>query len=60
MDSTQDSCRGGVRKSETGRRLDGRTYDEFPEILEPHTLENEERQMLLREVETEYRVEVRK
>lgn len=22
---------GGVRKSETGRRLDGRTYDEFPE-----------------------------
>ena len=23
---------GGVRKSETGRRLDGRTYDEFPEL----------------------------
>jgi len=22
---------GGVRKSETGRRLDGKTYDEFPE-----------------------------
>jgi protein gp37 len=23
---------GGIRKSETGRQLDGRTYDEFPEI----------------------------
>ena len=22
---------GGVRKSQTGRRLDGKTYDEFPE-----------------------------
>jgi protein gp37 len=26
---------GGVRKSETGRSLDGRTYDEFPEIHQP-------------------------
>ena len=25
---------GGVRKAETGRELDGRTYDEFPEIME--------------------------
>ena len=42
MRSIRDQCRqadvpfffkqwGGVRKSETGRRLDGRTYDEFPE-----------------------------
>lgn len=23
---------GGVRKSETGRTLDGRTYDEFPSV----------------------------
>ena len=23
---------GGVRKSENGRELDGRTYDEFPEV----------------------------
>ncbi len=32
---------GGVRKSETGRSLDGRTYSEFPERLqiEPPTLE---------------------
>ncbi len=40
--SIRDQCRqasvpfffkqwGGVRKSETGRRLDGKTYDEFPE-----------------------------
>jgi len=24
---------GGVRKSETGRRLDGKTYDEFPQLV---------------------------
>jgi len=32
---------GGVRKSETGRSLDGRTYDEFPEReqIEPPTLD---------------------
>ncbi|MBU6409127.1 MAG: DUF5131 family protein, partial [Verrucomicrobia bacterium] len=24
---------GGVRKRETGRRLDGRTYDEFPDVI---------------------------
>ncbi len=41
--SVRDQCRqqavpfffkqwGGVRKSETGRNLDGRTYDEFPEL----------------------------
>lgn len=32
---------GGVRKSETGRSLDGRTYNEFPvrEQIEPPTLE---------------------
>ncbi|HKF52178.1 MAG TPA: phage Gp37/Gp68 family protein [Candidatus Acidoferrales bacterium] len=29
---------GGIRKSETGRRLDGKTYDEFP-----HRLQNEVR-----------------
>ena len=26
-----DATQGGVRKSETGRELDGETYDEFPE-----------------------------
>jgi protein gp37 len=24
---------GGVRKASTGRKLDGRTYDEFPDII---------------------------
>ena len=27
---------GGVRKSETGRTLDGKTYDEFPETAPRH------------------------
>jgi protein gp37 len=42
--SLRDQCRtakvpfffkqwGGVRKSKTGRKLDGRTYDEFPKPL---------------------------
>ena len=47
---------GGVRKSETGRRLDGRTYDEFPDFAEVEALETEKRLLLLHEVETEYRV----
>jgi protein gp37 len=51
---------GGVRKSQTGRRLDGKTYDEFPDVIEPRTLDIEDRQLLLREVEADYRVEVRK
>lgn len=51
--SVRDQCRqagthfffkqwGGVRKGETGRRLDGRTYDEFPErrlVTTPSTSE---------------------
>jgi protein gp37 len=51
---------GGVRKSEAGRRLDGKTYDEFPDAIEPRTLDVENRQWLLREVEAGYGVEVRK
>jgi protein gp37 len=51
---------GGVRKSETGRRLDGKTYDEFPDVIEPQALDIGQRQLLLREVEAQYRVEVRK
>ncbi len=47
---------GGVRKSETGRRLDGKTYDEFPDFTETEALESEQRLLLLQEVETEYRV----
>ena len=45
-----------VRPEPTGRRLDGKTYDEFPESAEVATLETEQRLLLLREVETEYRV----
>lgn len=45
---------GGVRRSETGRKLDGRTYDEFPDNHESRVLESSKRLLLLREVETEY------
>ena len=61
--SIRDQCRrsdvpfffkqwGGVRKSETGRKLDGRTYDEFPDYSESRVVESNERMLLLREVET--------
>jgi protein gp37 len=39
---------GGVRKSQTGRRLDGRTYDEFPDFGEVQALESEHRLLLVR------------
>ncbi len=51
---------GGVRKKLAGRRLDGKTYDEFPELAEVEVLDSAQRLMLLREVETEYRVGARK
>jgi protein gp37 len=38
---------GGVRKSETGRELDGRTYDEFPEIAENPVPSSDDRTDLL-------------
>lgn len=38
---------GGVRKSETGRELDGRTYDEFPEISPVPVPSSSERTVLL-------------
>jgi protein gp37 len=44
---------GGVRKSETGRTLDGRTHNEFPDHPESRLLENDRRLVLLRELETE-------
>jgi len=47
---------GGVRKKQAGRRLDGKTYDEFPDFSEVETLKNEQRLMLLRSVETEFHV----
>ncbi len=47
---------GGVRKKETGRRLDGRTHDEFPDFPEVKILDNDQRLSLLQEVEAKYRV----
>jgi len=47
---------GGVRKSETGRTLDGRTYDGFPKRAEMPVLENADRLTALKEVETAYRL----
>ena len=42
---------GGVRKSETGRILDGRTYSEFPEREQVAVPEREERLEMLSETE---------
>jgi len=44
---------GGVRKSETGRRLDGRTYDEFPPFQDTEVLGNRLRLSLLRSLDAE-------
>lgn len=38
---------GGVRKSEAGRELDGRTYDEFPEAVENAVPSTQDRVRLL-------------
>jgi protein gp37 len=47
---------GGVRKKETGRRLDGRTYSEFPERVELPVLEKAKRLTALQEIENAYRL----
>jgi|GEM_PF-827168 len=41
---------GGVRKSKAGRRLDGRTYDAFPDRSEATVAGNEQRAAMLAEV----------
>jgi len=38
---------GGVRKKETGRTLDGRTYDEFPQVKLNPVARQEQRQKML-------------
>ena len=45
--------RGGVRKSETGRELDGKTYSEFParNSIEAPSLQN--RRIVLQQLETD-------
>lgn len=45
---------GGVRKAETGRTLDGRTYSEFPERVENPVPDSEDRLSFLRECEAGY------
>ncbi|MBI2059416.1 MAG: phage Gp37/Gp68 family protein [Nitrospirae bacterium] len=46
---------GGVRKSEAGRRLDGKTYDEFPTRPPVRSPVEEERLQAMREIEAEAR-----
>lgn len=46
---------GGVRKSETGRALDGRTYDEFPERNHTPVPNLESRRNALQEFESQLR-----
>jgi protein gp37 len=47
---------GGVRKGKTGRELDGRTYDEFPERVAAPVMEPARRLAAMAEVEALYRV----
>jgi protein gp37 len=42
---------GGVRKSETGRSLDGKTYDEFPQRIELEVMDPERRLAAIQEIE---------
>lgn len=45
---------GGVRKSDTGRRLDGRTYSQFPERHKAPIPDQEDRALALRELALMY------
>ena len=47
---------GGVHKSQAGRSLDGRTYDEFPNRPQAAAPNNQERLMALQAIETEYHI----
>ncbi|MGB8476551.1 MAG: phage Gp37/Gp68 family protein [Candidatus Acidiferrum sp.] len=49
---------GGVRKAKTGRRLDGRTYDEFPARIRHAVLTPQECSNSVREIESQYRPEL--
>jgi protein gp37 len=66
--SIRDQCRkakvafffkqwGGVRKSEAGRCLDGKTYDEFPQRIELPILDSQRRQAAIEEIEALHPVE---
>lgn len=45
---------GGVQKSRNGRVLDGRTYDEYPELVQRGTPEPEMRFTLITDIERRY------
>lgn len=49
---------GGVRKSETGRTLDGRTYDEFPVRTQAPVLDSQDRLAALEEIQSLLPVEI--
>lgn len=44
---------GGVRKSETGRELDGKTYSEFPVRNSIEAPSLQDRRVVLQKLETE-------
>ena len=49
---------GGVRKSETGRTLDGRTYSEFPARSQTPVLDSQDRLAALEEIQSLLPVEM--
>lgn len=67
--SIRDQCRragvqfffkqwGGVRKSATGRKLEGRTYDEFPERVQHPTLNTEKCLAFAKMIEAPFRTNI--
>jgi protein gp37 len=66
--SLRDQCRsagvpfffkqwGGVRKKATGRRLEGKTYDEFPRSIRREMLEESECLALANQIEASFKAE---
>ena len=49
---------GGVRKKETGRKLNGRTYDEFPERVESPVVDSDTRLAAIATIESPELAEV--
>lgn len=51
---------GGVRKSEAGRKLDGRTYDDMPERLTKPVASKQDRAAMIQRVEADAGITVQK
>jgi hypothetical protein len=49
---------GGVRKSETGQSLDGKTYDEFPRRMELPVMDYQRCLAAIEEIEASHPAEV--